>query len=183
VWKTIAILFCFLTCFGFLIFFVIGDNKIKQSESNLCSSLSLRLWYSVCKGKVNWFDYNDNLPHHRKKISLFVHANHNENFEEEMTVCSDLSTSYNNGLVYSKNDHSLPQALPKALLWYYIQFLSRTVFIIPLPCLLGHLLCMHEVLIAQYWLIQKDEDHPCQQIQKHLESNKHGKNYTSTTPN
>ena len=55
----------------------------------------------------------------------------------------------------------------------HVQFLSRTVFIIPLPCLLGHLLCMHEVLIAQHWLIQKDEDHPWQQIQKHLKSNKH----------
>ena len=160
VWKTTAIFCGFVTCLGVLIFAVIGHNKIKQSESN-CGLLSLRLWYSVCKGKVNWFDNNDSLPLHRKNSLSFVHANHNENFEEETTVCSDLSTAHNNGLVYSKNDHSLPQPLPKALLWHYIQFLSRTVFIIPLPCLLGHLLCMHEVLIAQHWLIQKDEDHPC----------------------
>ena len=65
VWKTTAIFCGFVTCLGVLIFAVIGHNKIKQSESN-CGLLSLRLWYSVCKGKVNWFDNNDSLPLHRK---------------------------------------------------------------------------------------------------------------------
>ena len=65
VWKTTAIFCGFVTCLGVLIFAVIGHNKIKQSESN-CGLLSIRLWYSVCKGKVNWFDNNDSLPLHRK---------------------------------------------------------------------------------------------------------------------
>ena len=65
VWKTTAIFCGFVTCLGVLIFAVIGHNKIKQSESN-CGLLSLRLWYSVCKGKVNSFDNNDSLPLHRK---------------------------------------------------------------------------------------------------------------------
>lgn len=47
-----------------------------------------------------------------------------------------------------------------------------TVSIVPLPCRMGHLLCTHEALIQQNGLIQQDEDLPCQQIQKHLESNK-----------
>ena len=67
VWKTTAIFCGFVTSLGVLIFAVIGHNKIKQFETVL---LSLRLWYSVCKGKVNCFDYNDNLPHHRKIFFL-----------------------------------------------------------------------------------------------------------------